>query len=1150
MKPVKLEILTEAKGDGFNDVSNGLDKAKKDIETLIGVQKQYIANIRADLGQLKKDFAASPDANAMKPLQASISELESELKDAEFALALLEKTMEESGGSSKTLRTQIRALENEMANMTEGTEEYIRAMERLGEMRDRQGDISQQGRVLADDEKNIRATADAIAGLSGAMSAGVGIASMFGTSQEKLAQIQTRLQAVMATTIGLQQVAQTLNKDSYFSIVLLSKAKKGWAAAQALLNTQLGIGAGLSKALMFSGVGLLIAGITSLVVLYNSWKKKQAEVNALKQQFIDIETETAKAMAKSKVEADQLHRIASDQTKDYEVREKAINRLKSLMPEYNGHINREGVLVDNANTALKNYLVTLYKVEKAKKLFAKIDEKQGEIDASEKTDPKTAGFWQKLWARFASSADESGYLTYEGIVDDINKNYKKKNDENIQKLKEEKDAFEKELNEIVGDKTVFDALFGDDNKGGSGATTPTLPDNKLAEQRLAAYRKIREMEISIMEEGEAKRKAQAELEFKNKLDEISREKVEREKHLKELAKAKIPVSQEEVDAVEKQAWEQVLLAKRQHENQIRKIDEETARNYKTIQDEIRLNFETRLNQQLADADSYYNDLAKKAAGNAALIAQIQNARVTAKQNARDSHALQQIDLDEQIDLKRAAIWQKQLRLQSQMEEESLKIQLGAAKNRLKKLQDMQKGGNDVADDIALVSAEVDELNGKLAQMPVKKFQELAGYAQQVLDGLGNFAANFDEDLGGVFDMASGAVGGIASLGTGIATGNPQEIIKGAMQLLDTVGKVIRANKEANEEIRKYNLNLAQQAIDYSIAVIRAIKDVKSETDSIFSSNYGNTLGRGMAGYNAAVQKQSELMRRLGAATVKSGVEKKKFLGITYGTRDVYSGLLKQYPDLIKKNGELNKELAESLLQSGNLSDETKNLVQNIIKAGDAADEAMSAVESELQNLAGGIGQDLKKVLDDAFASGTDSGVAMAEKIAEKLKEISTAKLYNAIFGGLYADLEKRMKESYGTTGDQDLTDDLDWFMTRYPQLVDSYNKGLSELQKRIKDTYGTDPFATDGGRTAVQKGIAQASQDSIDETNGRLTNMQGSLLVISERTVHIADLLFSIFAPLNRIADNTDRLEAIESATGKTKETLEKIERDGILLKR
>ena len=102
------------------------------------------------------------------------------------------------------------------------------------------------------------------------------------------------------------------------------------------------------------------------------------------------------------------------------------------------------------------------------------------------------------------------------------------------------------------------------------------------------------------------------------------------------------------------------------------------------------------------------------------------------------------------------------------------------------------------------------------------------------------------------------------------------------------------------------------------------------------------------------------------------MKKKKFLGITYGTKDVYSNLLKQYPELIKKDGELNQELAETLKASGSLSEETATLIDNILSAADAAKEALQAVETELQNLAGTIGQELKKALDDAFASGTDS----------------------------------------------------------------------------------------------------------------------------------------------------------------------------------
>ena len=104
-----------------------------------------------------------------------------------------------------------------------------------------------------------------------------------------------------------------------------------------------------------------------------------------------------------------------------------------------------------------------------------------------------------------------------------------------------------------------------------------------------------------------------------------------------------------------------------------------------------------------------------------------------------------------------------------------------------------------------------------------------------------------------------------------------------------------------------------------------------------------------------------------------------------------------------------------------------------------------------------------------------------------LKEISTQKLFNAVFGGLFSDLEKRMKDSYAAGGDGDITDDIGWFMDNYPALVDQYNKGLEEFQKAIQDRYGEDAFEADGGRKAVSKAISGVSQDSFDDFSGRLT---------------------------------------------------------------
>ena len=63
-----------------------------------------------------------------------------------------------------------------------------------------------------------RQWASGLNGLSGAVTAGTGVMSLFVGENEELARVQTRLQSVMAITMGIQQVFNALNKDSAFRI--------------------------------------------------------------------------------------------------------------------------------------------------------------------------------------------------------------------------------------------------------------------------------------------------------------------------------------------------------------------------------------------------------------------------------------------------------------------------------------------------------------------------------------------------------------------------------------------------------------------------------------------------------------------------------------------------------------------------------------------------------------------------------------------------------------------------------------------------------------------------------------------------------------------------------------------------------------------
>ena len=142
----------------------------------------------------------------------------------------------------ESLRQKIKALKEEMADLIangidEQSDAYKNLSAKLGRLTDIQGDIAQQGKVLANDEQQIAGLVQGLGGLSGAFSAAQGAVALFGDENEDLQKIMLKVQSLMAITMGLQQVQQTLNKDSAFQLVTLNGLREWW-------NKLLAIGAG------------------------------------------------------------------------------------------------------------------------------------------------------------------------------------------------------------------------------------------------------------------------------------------------------------------------------------------------------------------------------------------------------------------------------------------------------------------------------------------------------------------------------------------------------------------------------------------------------------------------------------------------------------------------------------------------------------------------------------------------------------------------------------------------------------------------------------------------------------------------------------------------------------------------------------------
>lgn len=113
-----------------------------------------------------------------------------------------------------------------------------------------------------------------------------------------------------------------------------------------------------------------------------------------------------------------------------------------------------------------------------------------------------------------------------------------------------------------------------------------------------------------------------------------------------------------------------------------------------------------------------------------------------------------------------------------------------------------------------------------------------------------------------------------------------------------------------------------------------------------------------------------------------------------------------------------------------------------------------------------------------------------------------------------------------------------------------FEEVMGELPDELKQYLQGEVDAT---REASEKGIATASQESVDELNGRMTAVQGHTFSICENTQRLVQTAALILASVLNIESNTDQMEArmknIEDDLGDVKDTMNDIALKGIKIR-
>ena len=244
-----LQRANAGAASASEDIRNGLSQIGAACEmhenAIAALKKEYEQITQTMNGALKSgndnEYRALRDrAQAIKGEIATRKSLLNELREQSNALEDEASRMEQARAAAEntaqahvSLRQQIRALKEEMADavangIDEQSEAYKRMVNELGRLQDIQGDIQSQGSVLANDEATFAGILSGLNGVVGGFTAAQGAVALFAGENENLQKIMLKVQSLMSITMGLQQVAQTLNKDSAFSLITLNKAKEWW----------------------------------------------------------------------------------------------------------------------------------------------------------------------------------------------------------------------------------------------------------------------------------------------------------------------------------------------------------------------------------------------------------------------------------------------------------------------------------------------------------------------------------------------------------------------------------------------------------------------------------------------------------------------------------------------------------------------------------------------------------------------------------------------------------------------------------------------------------------------------------------------------------------------------------------------------------
>ena len=813
--------------------------------------------------------------------------------------------------------------------------------------------------------------------------------------------------------------------------------------------------------------------------------------------------------------------------------------------------------VDNWNKEKKVYVDAINTVKKYDENMAVIENHISTLDLFPQPKEGTYDYWQQQ-VEIADDALKQITSEQKKVLDEASKDSKKDLYglgidravvDSYKKAVKDKAEAEKQL-KVYGDSSKEQKMAEKE------AEKRKKEQEKLNEDLLSLRRQNQQAEIDLMEEGTEKKLKQIDLDYQKEIDAIKKQKASWESSqsgrltdeqtnqlgiwasnaARNREKGITSTNNERLEA-DKKAWQEYFIQfgnyQEKRKNLIQKYDDEIAK-----LEEHSAERATKIAEKNQAIDQLDEQFGKSTHVMADLFEDASEKSVSSIQDIIDKYELlikYMSGTDESvslINLKSVGFTDKDI---ANLENGTINIKdITDAIKRLKEevkgkspwlsfFSDMKKGIDDIKNangDTRKFGQGISTIGGAITEFSpaIKQFGS---------DISSIFGEDLNDEINNVIDGLSGlgqTAVGVGQIMSGDIAGGIMSAVSGVSQLVNAMGNLFGPDGTAYYEGVREQLEAINEVYDRIID--------KSKEDIVFGGGFASVQAATQAMDN--YEKKVINLQKIAAASGRAGASWKSHSAEWHSNKNVGAiGGFEQMSDILGKS-------ISSMTDLYSLSGDELFLIQsqmpeawNLIDARIRENlDSIVACKDEANELRDALNQAMTGVDFDSFYNGFIDQLSDMDTSFEDMCDNFEDYLRKSIMAGLVASqYQGRINALYEQWSDTARSDskitknEADLLKEQYQQIVEDMMHDREEMFK----TFGWDTSAT--SQESSKKGFATASQDSIDELNGRFTALQIAGEEIKNQNQLQTMSILELRADMLPIITNTTGIKDIASET-------------------